>query len=95
MSAQLKKRRSPGSIGFRLAPRLNAAGRIGDAMKALEILTTEDEVRAASLAVELDAANRARQSMEKVFSTKLNPQRMPILQSYPEMSQCWTRTDGM
>ncbi len=65
ISATSRNDVSPGSIGFRLAPRLNAAGRIGDAMKALEILTTEDEVRAASLAVELDAANRARQSMEK------------------------------
>ena len=48
-------------IGYRLGPRLNAAGRIKHARLALELLTTDDEARARELAVQLDALNRERQ----------------------------------
>lgn len=51
-------------IGFQLGPRLNAAGRMGDADAALELLLTEDEPRARDLAMRLDAANRERQDVE-------------------------------
>ena len=52
-------------IGFRLGPRLNAAGRLHTAEKALRLLLTEDEDEAAELAQLLDAQNRERQSVEK------------------------------
>jgi single-stranded-DNA-specific exonuclease len=52
-------------IGFRLGPRLNAAGRLSTAEKALQLLRTHNEVEAASLAEILDAQNRERQSVEK------------------------------
>ena len=52
-------------IGFRLGPRLNAAGRLHTAEKALRLLLTEDENEAAELAQLLDAQNRERQSVEK------------------------------
>jgi len=52
------------SIGFRLAPRLNAAGRLSDATRGVELLTTEDPVRAAQLARELDEENTTRQAIE-------------------------------
>ncbi len=52
-------------IGFRLGPRLNAAGRLHTAEKALRLLLTEDETEAAELAQLLDAQNRERQSVEK------------------------------
>jgi len=54
-----------GAVGFRLAPRLNAGGRLADAARSLELLTTADATRAAELAAELDAENRTRQGIEK------------------------------
>lgn len=50
-------------VGFSLAPRLNAAGRLGDAGKAVRLLLTEDPGEADGIAAELDAANRARQQL--------------------------------
>jgi single-stranded-DNA-specific exonuclease len=52
------------ALGFRLAPRLNAAGRLQRADAALELLLTEDERRAADVADELDLLNRERQDTE-------------------------------
>ncbi len=52
-------------LAFAVAPRINAAGRIGDAMRAIELLTTTDEKRAKKLAEELDEENRARQGIEQ------------------------------
>lgn len=52
-------------IGFRLGPRLNAAGRLTTAEKALQLLLTRDENEAAELAALLDVQNRERQSVEK------------------------------
>ncbi len=48
-------------IGFKLGPRLNAAGRIAHAKLALELLMTEDSDRGRELAVKLDGLNRDRQ----------------------------------
>jgi single-stranded-DNA-specific exonuclease len=53
------------ALGFRLAPRLNAAGRVRRADAALELLLTEDPVRAAEVANELDAANGERRAVEQ------------------------------
>jgi len=52
-------------IGFRLGPRLNAAGRLSTAEKALRLLLTNDETEAAALAEFLDKQNRERQEVEK------------------------------
>jgi single-stranded-DNA-specific exonuclease len=52
------------SLGFRLGPRINAAGRMGRADAALELLLTEDEGRAGEIARELDLLNRDRQEAE-------------------------------
>ena len=51
------------TVGFKLGPRLNAAGRVGDAQVAYELLVTEDAGRAAQLAAELDGRNRERQDL--------------------------------
>lgn len=51
-------------IGFRLGPRLNAAGRLATAEKALQLLLTRDEGEAAALATFLDIQNRERQAVE-------------------------------
>jgi single-stranded-DNA-specific exonuclease len=56
---------SPYHIGFRIAPRLNAAGRLADAMPALELLLTDDPSRAKELATLLDNHNAERQRIEE------------------------------
>jgi single-stranded-DNA-specific exonuclease len=53
-----------GAIGFRLAPRINAAGRLSHPEAALELLLTDDEQRAAELAGRLEELNRERQAVE-------------------------------
>jgi single-stranded-DNA-specific exonuclease len=53
------------SLGFRLAPRINAAGRLARADAALELLLTEDEQRASEIAAELDHLNAERRAVEQ------------------------------
>jgi len=55
----------PEDIGYRLGPRLNAAGRLSTAEKSLRLLLTHDEGEATMLAAELDQQNRERQEVEK------------------------------
>src|SRR4051812_11154113 len=55
----------PEDIGYRLGPRLNAAGRLSTAEKSLRLLLTNDEDEATILAAELDRENRERQEVEK------------------------------
>jgi single-stranded-DNA-specific exonuclease len=52
-------------IGFRLAPMLNAAGRMGHARLAVELLTTDSHIRAAKIAEYLKDQNTLRQKCEK------------------------------
>jgi single-stranded-DNA-specific exonuclease len=52
------------AIGFRLAPRINAAGRLHRADAGLELLLTEDPARARAIAAELDAVNAERRDVE-------------------------------
>lgn len=52
-------------LGFRLAPRINAAGRLEDASLALELLTIRDEHRAHELAAALSDLNTRRQSLTR------------------------------
>jgi single-stranded-DNA-specific exonuclease len=54
----------PEDIGYRLGPRLNAAGRLSTAEKSLRLLLAHDESEAAMLAAELDRQNRERQEVE-------------------------------
>src|SRR5207247_1295814 len=49
-------------VGFRLAPRINAAGRLGDPRAALELLLTDDAEEARRLADRLEELNRDRQA---------------------------------
>ena len=55
---------SSATIGFTIAPRVNAAGRLGDVQIAAELLLTDSELRAQALAMELCALNRERQELE-------------------------------
>lgn len=61
-----------GTIGFGLGPRINAAGRLGDAMQAVRLLTADDPDKAAALASELNSANQQRQALsQKIFDEAL------------------------
>lgn len=52
-------------VGYALAPRINAAGRLGTARLAVELLTTKNEQRATILADYLERTNQERQTMER------------------------------
>lgn len=52
-------------LGFRIGPRLNAAGRVGESRRSADILVTADRVEAARLALELNADNARRQREEE------------------------------
>jgi single-stranded-DNA-specific exonuclease len=53
-----------GAVSFRLAPRINAAGRLGHPGAALELLLTDDAEQASRLAAQLEELNRERQAVE-------------------------------
>jgi single-stranded-DNA-specific exonuclease len=63
-SASVRPPLAAADVAFRLAPRLNAAGRLGSADEALELILTRDEGRAAELARHLERRNAERQSIE-------------------------------
>lgn len=56
---------SAGQVGFILAPRLNAAGRMGDAMRGVRLLLTDDPHEAEALAGGLELENRRRQELDQ------------------------------
>ncbi len=58
------------TIGYNLAPRLNAAGRLGCTKVAADLILSRDEATAASLARELCELNRRRQSIENEIWTE-------------------------
>jgi single-stranded-DNA-specific exonuclease len=68
------------SIGFRLAPRINAAGRLGHPATALELLLTEEPARAERLAAELETLNRERQAVEE----RILREALAQVESWPE-----------
>ncbi|MGD0092717.1 MAG: single-stranded-DNA-specific exonuclease RecJ [Planctomycetota bacterium] len=70
-------------VTFRLAPRINAAGRCGDAAEALELLLTEDPQRAATLVAALDGYNTARQKIEDQILTEARAQALALLKELP------------
>jgi single-stranded-DNA-specific exonuclease len=64
------KRLTAGTVGFGLAPRINAAGRLESALAAVEMLTTGDSARARQLAEELDRCNARRQELEQTITNQ-------------------------
>lgn len=58
-----------GQIGFGLGPRINAAGRLGEAGAALDLLLTKDHAKARELAEHLDAINTERRAEEERILT--------------------------
>ena len=74
---------SPGDVGFRLGPRINAAGRCGSAADALELLLTNDPARAAELAQKLEAFNGERQKIEEGIIAEARAQAQETLAARP------------
>ncbi|MHC5537968.1 single-stranded-DNA-specific exonuclease RecJ [Singulisphaera rosea] len=59
-----RRKLTTGTVGFSMAPRINAAGRLERAMRAVEMFTTTDVELAAEIAKELDQCNLRRQEVE-------------------------------
>lgn len=62
-----KRNLTTSTIGFGLAPRINAAGRLKQAMQAVELFTTDDADRAREIAAALDQCNTERQQVERAI----------------------------
>lgn len=59
------KKINAGTIGFQIGPRLNVAGRLGDAKKGVELFITKDREIARQIAEDLDHENKDRQAIEQ------------------------------
>ena len=65
--AAVVERASVRSIGFRIAPRLNAGGRLADAQRAVDVLVTSDAEQGRALAAELECCNAERRAIEEAM----------------------------
>jgi single-stranded-DNA-specific exonuclease len=63
-----------GQVGFRLGPRINAAGRLDNAATAVELMLTDDPAEATRLAMALDVANLERQQLERNITKEATEQ---------------------
>jgi single-stranded-DNA-specific exonuclease len=72
-----------GAVGFRLAPRINAAGRLCRPDVALELILTEDADEAQRLALELEGLNRDRQAVED----RILREATQLVESLPEQER--------
>lgn len=63
-----KQRLECDDIGFAIGPRLNAAGRMGQAELAIELLTTENQQRADTIAQYMEELNVQRQNLERTMT---------------------------
>jgi single-stranded-DNA-specific exonuclease len=75
-----------GDVGFRLAPRLNAAGRMEDARDVIELFTSSDVARARAIAERLDGLNRERQLVEEQILAAIEEE----MERRPEKAQRYT-----
>ena len=69
-----KRKITSGFVGFGLAPRLNAGGRMGDAKRGVRLFTTTDEEEAASIAAELEVENNHRKETEQMILQQVTEQ---------------------
>ena len=69
------------AVGFSLGPRLNAAGRMGHADMAVELLTTQDSARADEIAEYLEAQNKDRQNTER----KITAEAIEFVRQLPQL----------
>lgn len=73
-----------GRVGFILAPRLNAVGRLGHALRGVELLMCDDEHEANAIARELEEFNRRRQEMDRqtLAEARAMVARLPLDETY-------------
>lgn len=71
---------SAGQVGFRLGPRINAAGRVDYGIKVVELLTTDSPEIALQIAQELDAHNSERRAIEKVVLEQAMAQASAVME---------------
>src|SRR5262245_39854424 len=67
VSGRAEKPAGVGEVGFQLAPRLNASGRLGSATHSVELLTARDAHEAGRLAQLLDAVNQQRRALQQAM----------------------------
>jgi single-stranded-DNA-specific exonuclease len=65
VSGRVGKSATVGEVGFQLAPRLNASGRLGSATESVALLLAESDQEAAFLAQRLDAVNQERRALQQ------------------------------
>lgn len=70
-------------VGFRLAPRINAVGRMGSGTEAVELFVSNDEERSRLLAEEMNLLNRERQQIEDQILREMEEQ----IESTPQLAQ--------
>jgi single-stranded-DNA-specific exonuclease len=75
-----------GDVAFRLAPRLNAAGRMENAREVIELFTTSDPARARAIAERLENLNRDRQRVEDEILGAIED----VLERHPEKARRYT-----
>jgi single-stranded-DNA-specific exonuclease len=80
------KQISAGDVAFRLAPRLNAAGRMENAREVIDLFTLADATRTREIAERLEQLNRERQRVEDEILRAIVEQ----LEARPEVSQLYT-----
>ncbi len=78
-------------VAFRLAPRINAAGRMDVASEVIELFTTRDLVRAQELAAKLERLNRERRDTE-AFALTCHRERVSPPTPYSPRNACWWST---
>jgi single-stranded-DNA-specific exonuclease len=74
-----QKQLKPDDIGFRLGPRINAVGRIGDPQQVIELLTTDDPGRALERAMQCEAVNQKRQEL----CTEIEQEAIALVEAHP------------
>lgn len=65
ISGLFEKEISVGRIAYNIAPRINAAGRLGDANRVVDLFTTKSEVEAVELSKVLNEENKIRQNIQE------------------------------
>ena len=75
-----------GDVGFRIAPRLNAAGRMQNARDVIDLFTTSDAVRAREIAERLESLNRERQRVEAEILSHVTK----FMDQHPDKRECYS-----
>ena len=72
--SSIKSKISPYDLGFKLGPRINAAGRLGKSSFGTELLTSKNEIKANEIAAQLDKFNKERKTIESHVLDMANQQ---------------------